>query len=135
MLKKIVCLLLAVVMVLSMTACGKEKKEETKEYDGNALLQALLSQVKFDDTMSSVGDFATLYFPDVPSSATISMYTGSGYFADEVVLITMKSAEDLETVMASVDKIQSLIESDKQIANTIRDITSNINSKNGTVTM
>ena len=39
------------------------------------------------------------------------------------------------TVMASVDKIQSLIESDKQIANTIRDITSNINSKNGTVTM
>jgi len=39
------------------------------------------------------------------------------------------------TVMASVDKIQSLIEKDKQIANTIRDITSNINSKNGTVTM
>ena len=104
MLKKIVCLLLAVIMVLSMTACGKEKKEETKEYDGNALMQALLNQVKFDDAMSSVGDFATLYFPDVPSTATISMYTGSGYYADEVVLITMKSAEDLEMVMASVDK-------------------------------
>lgn len=104
MLKKIICLLLAVVMVLSMTACGKDKKEETKEYDGNALMQALLNQVKFDDAMSSVGDFATLYFPEVPSTATISMYTGSGYYADEVVLITMKSAEDLETVMASVDK-------------------------------
>jgi hypothetical protein len=37
--------------------------------------------------------------------------------------------------MASVDKIQGMIEKDKQIANTIRDITSNINSKNGTVTM
>ena len=104
MLKKIVCLLLAVVMVLSMTACGKEKKEETKEYDGAALMQALLNQVKFDDTMSSVGDFATLYFPEVPSSATISMYTGSGYYADEVVLITMQSADDLETVQASVSK-------------------------------
>ena len=105
MLKRIVCLLLAVMMVLSMAACGdKKEKEEAKEYDGNALMQALLNQVKFDDAMSSVGDFATLYFPEVPSTATISMYTGSGYFADEVVLITMKSAEDLETVMASVDK-------------------------------
>ena len=104
MLKKIVCLLLAVIMVLSMVACGKEEKEETKEYDGNALMQALLAQVKFDDAMSSVGDFATLYFPEVPDSATISMYTGSGYYADEVVLITMQSAEDLETIMASVEK-------------------------------
>ena len=104
MLKKIVCLLLAVIMVLPMPACGKEKNEDVKEYDGNALMQALLNQVKFDDAMSSVGDFATLYFPEVPSSATISMYTGSGYYADEVVLISMQSAEDLETVMASVDK-------------------------------
>ena len=39
------------------------------------------------------------------------------------------------TVMASVDKIQTLIDKDKKIADTIRDITSNINSKNGTVTM
>ena len=53
--KRFVCLLLAVVMVLSMTACGKDKKQETKEYDGAALLQAMLAQVKFDDTMSGVG--------------------------------------------------------------------------------
>ena len=39
------------------------------------------------------------------------------------------------TVMASVDKIQNLIDKDKSIADTIRDITSNINSKNGTITM
>ena len=105
MLKRIVCLLLAVVMALSMAACGgKKAPEKAKEYDGDALMQALLSKVQFADTMSSVGDFATLYFPEVPSTATISMYTGSGYFADEVVLITMKSAEDLETVMASVEK-------------------------------
>ena len=37
------------------------------------------------------------------------------------------------TVMASVNKIQSLLESDKQVASTIRDITSNINAKNGSV--
>ena len=60
MTKKILCLLLAVVMVLSMTACGGKDTPEAKEYDGNALMQALLNQVKFDDAMSSVGDFATL---------------------------------------------------------------------------
>ena len=37
------------------------------------------------------------------------------------------------TVMASVNKIQSLLETDKQVASTIRDITSNINAKNGSV--
>ena len=71
--KRFVCLLLAVVMVLSMTACGKDKKKESKEYDGAALLQAMLEQVKFDDTMSGVGEFASLYFPDLPESAEIEM--------------------------------------------------------------
>lgn len=37
------------------------------------------------------------------------------------------------TVMSSVNKIQDLIEKDKKTASTIRDITSNINSKNGTI--
>lgn len=37
------------------------------------------------------------------------------------------------TVISSVKKIEGLIETDKQVASTIRDITSNINSKNGTI--
>ena len=101
--KRFVCLLLAVVMVLSMTACGKDKKQETKEYDGAALLQAMLEQVKFDDTMSGVGEFASLYFPDLPESAEIEMYTGSGYYADELVLISVSKTSDLEAVKASVE--------------------------------
>lgn len=102
--KKMICFLLALTMALSMTACGGKDDAPAKEYDGQALMQALLEQVQFDDTMSSVGDFATLYFPEVPDSATISMYTGSGYYADEVVLISMKSEEDTEVVMGAVDK-------------------------------
>ena len=60
--KRLVCLVLALVMVLSMTACGKDKKQEAKEYDGAALLQAILEQVKFSDTMTSVGEFASQVF-------------------------------------------------------------------------
>ena len=101
--KRLVCLVLALVMVLSMTACGKDKKQEAKEYDGAALLQAILEQVKFSDTMTSVGEFASLYFPDLPESAKIEMYTGSGYYADELVLISVSDASDMEAVKASVD--------------------------------
>ena len=100
---RLVCLVLALVMVLSMTACGKDKKQEAKEYDGAALLQAILEQVKFSDTMTSVGEFASLYFPDLPESAKIEMYTGSGYYADELVLISVSDATDMEAVKASVD--------------------------------
>ena len=101
--KRFVCLVLAIVMVFAMTACGKDNKQEAKEYDGAALLQSLLEQVKFSDTMTSVGDFASLYFPDMPESAKIEMYTGSGYYADELALISVSSASDLEAVKASVD--------------------------------
>jgi len=103
MTKKLICFLLAVLMVLSMTACGG-KDESAKEYNGEALMQALLTQVQFDDTLSSVGDFASLYFPGIPSGSTISMYTGTGYYADEVVWICMDNTDDLDAVMASVDK-------------------------------
>ena len=101
--KRFVCLVLAIVMVFAMTACGKDNKQEAKEYDGAALLQSLLEQVKFSDTMTGVGDFASLYFPDMPESAKIEMYTGSGYYADELALISVSSAADLEAVKASVD--------------------------------
>lgn len=100
--KKLMSLLLAVVLVLSMAACGKD--EVTMDYDGSALTQALLDQVSFEDTLTSVGNFASLYFPEIPENVTIEMYTGSGYYADEVVWISMESEEDMEDVRASVDK-------------------------------
>ena len=100
--KRLMSLVLAIVLVLSLAACGKDAPE-TKEYNGESLMQALLEQVAFDDTLSSVGDFAGLYFPGLPEGAEVEMYTGSGYYADEVVMIAAKSAEDQEAIKASVD--------------------------------
>jgi hypothetical protein len=40
--KRFVCFFLAIVMLLAMTACGKDEPE-VKEYDGAALMQALLA--------------------------------------------------------------------------------------------
>lgn len=93
---RFVCLLLVIATVLPLAACGKKKETN---YDGEALLQSLLTQVKFDDTLESVGDRALLYFGELPEGTTAKLYMGSGYFADEVVLFTLPSEKDQATAM------------------------------------
>ena len=96
---KIVSLLLVLCMVLPLAACG----EKEKEYDAPALVQSILSQVKFDDELAAVGDAAALYFADLPEGAKVELYLGSGYFADEVALITLANAKDMDKAKKSVD--------------------------------
>ena len=100
--KRIVSIVLMAVMVLSMTACGADPEKPGKAYDVPALVQSILKQVKFADTLSEVGASATLYFPDLPENAKVSLYTGSGYYADEVALITLNDAADMKAAKASV---------------------------------
>ena len=100
--KNIVSVILAAVMVLSMVGCGKDPQTPEKKYDVPAVVQSILKQVTFADTLSAVGTSATLYFPDLPEKAKVELYTGSGYFADEVALITLSDAADMKAAKASV---------------------------------
>lgn len=88
-------------MMLPFAGC---KQEETKEYDAPALVQSILNQVQFADTLTSVGDGAALYFPELPESAKAELFLGSGYYADEVALITLSDTADKKAVRISVDK-------------------------------
>lgn len=97
---KIVSLLLVLCMVLPLAACGGNKQ---KEYDAPALVQSILTQVKFDDKLASVGDAAALYFADLPEGTKVDLYLGSGYFADEVALITLAKEKDMTNAKKSVD--------------------------------
>ncbi len=101
--KRIVSLLLAVIAVLSITACTPEDPQPGRTYDVPALVQSILKQVAFADDLEAVGDSAALYFPDLPENAKVELYTGSGYFADEVALITLASAADRKAGRSSVD--------------------------------
>ena len=101
--KKIVSMVLAAVTALSMTACAPDPEKPEKQYDVPALAQSILKQVAFADTLSEVGASAALYFPDLPENAQITLYTGSGYFADELALITLNDASDRKAGRASVD--------------------------------
>lgn len=93
---QVAALMLAAVM---LAGCGS--KEEPM--DGQAALEKILSQVKFDTELSEVGSNAVLYFPDLPEGTEIRLYSGSGYFADEAVLLTLPKDSDGKKAMKVVD--------------------------------
>ncbi len=97
---RILSLALALVLLLSIAGCSK--KEEN--IDPKAVVQSLLTQVQYATELSAVGENAILYFPDLPQGTTIELYTGSGYFADEVALLTLPKASDGSAAMEVVKK-------------------------------
>ena len=101
--KKALSVILAAVMVLAMVGCGQDPQTPETKYDVPALMKSILNQVTFADTLSAVGTSAALYFPDLPENAKVELYTGSGYYADEVALITLNAASDRKAAKASVD--------------------------------
>ena len=101
--KNVLSVILVAVMILSMVGCGENPDTPAKKYDVPALVQSILKQVTFADTLTAVGTSAALYFPDLPESAKVDLYTGSGYYADEVALITLSNTADKKAAKASVD--------------------------------
>lgn len=95
---RLISLLMAALSILMLSACGKTKAE----IDGPALLQSLLKNVTFSTELSEVGDNAVLYFPGLPEGTEIQLYSGSGYFADEAVLLTLPKASDRADAMKVV---------------------------------
>jgi hypothetical protein len=100
---KLVSLLLVAALMLPLAACDGEKPAEV---DGAKLVQSILSQVTFADTLSATGDaaIAALYFPELPTGAKAEIHLGSGYFADEVALITLASDKDAKAGKTSAEK-------------------------------
>lgn len=83
--------------------CGQKSVEMTEENASN-LLDALLEDVSFDTDLSLVSNNTELYFPDLPDGTTIQLYTGSGYFADEVAMFVLPDKSDSEEAMEVIEK-------------------------------
>lgn len=95
---RMVALAMSMVIALSMVGCKKTEPE----IDAQEILKALLTNVNYDSELSQVGHNAELYFPDLPQNTTIQLYTGSGYFADEVALLTLPNNSDQTQAMECV---------------------------------
>lgn len=98
-------LTMALLILLTTAGCGKQQQE----INAQVMLESLLNKVAFDTELEKVGSNAALYFPNLPQDSSIQMYTGSGYFADEVVLLTLPGAADCAGAMKIVqDHIKEL---------------------------
>lgn len=94
---KAITLLLTLTILAALAGCAPKA-----QVDGPALLQSILEQAAFTEALSDVGDSAALYFPDLPQGAKVQMYGGSGYYAEELALITLAQEADAAAAQESV---------------------------------
>lgn len=101
--KKILSLLLAAVMLLSLTACGgDEEEQEGGSVNGEALFQVLLEEVTYDSLLTDQGQVAAMFFTGMPEGAAIKLYRGTDAYADYLGLVTLKSEGDQSAARNSV---------------------------------
>lgn len=93
-------LLMAAALLFSAAGCSQLKTG----IDAAAVLESLLQQISFSTELSEVGEAAALYFPDLPEGADIQLYTGNGYYADEVALLTLSNPSDCGSALDTVKK-------------------------------
>ena len=105
--KKLICFVLAILMVLPMMACGKKTAtKNTAEVDPQALLQVLLEQVKYDVDMEE--KTAAVPYPGMPETAKVRTFAGGdGSFADRVIMVSLAQASDMDAAKASLEEYLS----------------------------
>ena len=98
----IAVLLLAALLMLPLAACGKS--EPAVSVDAQSLLQSLLRQVAFDSELTPAEDSSAVYFPDLPEETKITLYSGSGYYPDELILLELPDEKEASAAMKAVTK-------------------------------
>ena len=98
-----IALALEVVSVFGLVGCSKDAAS-AGDFSGEALFYTLVKNVTYASPLEDAGDSTALYFPEMPEGAALVLYKGSGYFADEVVWVTLQDKEDMDTAKAMFRK-------------------------------
>ncbi len=98
----IIPLLIAVLLLPLLAGCGK--KEDAQKIDAPATLNKLLNDVSYDTELNEVEKDAALYFPGLPDNSEIKLYTGNGYFSDELAMVTLQDASVSKDVVKVIEK-------------------------------
>lgn len=97
---RLASLLLVFAMLLSLVGCG----EKPKEMDADTLMHTLLTEVEYSTELTATGDSGSMYFPELPDASQVLRYAGSGYYADELTLISYVNEADRETVLKAIER-------------------------------
>ena len=95
------CLLLCFALVLGFCAC---QTGPSRPINIDALFATLLAEVDFATELKNTGEDAALYYPELPQGAQITLYAGSGYYADEAALIVLASEGDMAAAKKAVEE-------------------------------
>ena len=101
--KRIISMLLAVMSVAALTACGQQKDTAV---DAQGLAKALVEKVSFESELTAVSDEELGYYFQLPEGCTAAAYMSSGSTAEEVFVIQCKSGDDAAALRASMQDSQ-----------------------------
>ncbi|MBQ9278798.1 MAG: DUF4358 domain-containing protein [Lachnospiraceae bacterium] len=109
--KRLFALLLSLVIVLSLAACGskdsKESKDTATDVDVKVLADALKNGCDFKDNLaeidSTVGLTRVLSIADTSIIEESAFYTNSSASAEEIIVIKATSTENVKIVKAAFD--------------------------------
>ena len=95
--KRIISMLLAVMSVAALTACGQQKDTAV---DAQGLAKALVEKVSFESELTAISDEELGYYFQLPEGCTAAAYMSSGSTAEEVFVIQCKSGDDAAALRA-----------------------------------
>lgn len=95
-------LLLAMCLMLSMTACGNDEPE-VPPVSAEEIFSSLLNHVQYDTDLSDNSDSAAIMYAGLPEGAVVTMYSGDARYADELTWIALAQEGDFDTAMDVVD--------------------------------
>lgn len=95
----------ALVLCLTLTACGGKDSGTAGGYDPAAAAQALLDSGAFTDTLESTDKdtAAMLYGVESDSITDCACYTSLSAGAEEIAVLTMKDADSAKAAMAGLE--------------------------------
>ena len=95
--KRIISMLLAVMSVAALTACGQQKDTAV---DAQGLAKALVEKVSFESELTAISDEELGYYFQLPEGCTAAAYMSSGSTA----VIQCKSGDDAAALRASMQE-------------------------------
>ena len=101
---RLIAVLLVLVSLLSLSACGGSAPaaEPEKNIDAVYLMSSLLGGVVYASELEDIGEGAEVFFPGLPEGATAVMYMGNAKYADELSMVTVADAAQVDAAVESV---------------------------------
>lgn len=105
--KRMICLLLAVMTVFTTAACG----DKSATIDAAALGAALAERVEFSTEMKEMSADELGYFLELPVKCEVGAYMNTGATAEEIFVVECYNKTDAAALKVS---IQAYLDSQKQ---------------------